>query len=115
MKCNSLLIYYKEQVKGKRKLFASIAPHYRLEPDILEWVSRQNARKIDKIDLINTDECDGKIIATISAVDEPYFGGSSAELKILYKCEKCGQGYYKELPQTSFDLSEWMTKKIEAE
>lgn len=117
MKCNSLLIYYKEPIKGKKKLFASISPSWKPEPDFMEYWAKNNVSpKIKgKIDLVNTENCEGKIVATVSAIDEPYFGGSSAELKISYKCDKCGQSYYEELPQIASSLSEWITKKLEEE
>lgn len=117
MKCNSVLIYYKEPVKGKRKIFGSISPSWVKEPNFFTYWLENNVtpRTKPKLDLDNAVVCDGKIIVNVAAVDEPYFGGSSAELEISYKCAKCGQTYYKELPRYSQELSEWMTKKIAEE
>lgn len=116
MKCNSFLVYYKEDVKGKRKIFSSISPSWRYEPNFFEYWKENNVtpKTLAKIDLAGTMDCDGNIICEVSAVDEPYFGGSSASLEIKYKCDKCGQTYFKHLPQTSGEMSDFMTRKIGA-
>lgn len=114
MRCGSLLIYYKEEVRGKRKLFSSISPSWRDDPNFFEYW-KDNAvtsKTLAKLDLTGTMDCDGNIICEVRAVDEPYYGGSSAELQIRYKCDKCGQTYFKHLPQTSSELSDFMTNKI---
>lgn len=114
MVCNSLLIYYKEEVNGKKRLFSSISPSWRDEPNFLEYWKENNVtpKTLAKIDLVGTMNCDGRIICEVSAVDEPYYGGSSASLEIKYKCDKCGQTYFKHLPQNSSELSNFMTDKI---
>lgn len=33
--------------------------------------------------------CFGRVTATLKAVDEPYFGGTSAELHIEWTCSRC--------------------------
>lgn len=114
MRCNSLLVYYKEEVKGKRKIFSSISPSFRYEPNFFEYW-KDNAvtsKTLAKLDLVGTMDCDGNIICEISAVDEPYYGGSSACLEIKYRCDKCGQTCFKHLPQNSSELSKFMTDKI---
>lgn len=57
--------------------------------------------------------CGGAIEATISAVDEPYYGGSSARLDITYVCKRCKHTYHgPDLPTTSEELSALVTQHI---
>lgn len=42
--------------------------------------------------------CDGNVVATVKAEDEPYFGGASAVLAVSYRCDKCGNTTFLELP-----------------
>lgn len=56
--------------------------------------------------------CDGEIEIDIQAVDEPYYGGSSAELRVEFRCNKCGNSWYPErnFPQYSHEVNEWINK-----
>lgn len=60
----------------------------------------------------NTEICDGNIIATVEADDELYMGGSNAILSISYKCDKCANDFFIELPQTGEELSAMLTAHI---
>lgn len=59
----------------------------------------------------NIKECGGKIVADMSAKDEPYFGGTSARLSIEYKCQKCGCTVFHELPN-EMTISQFLTEYI---
>lgn len=61
----------------------------------------------------NVEICDGKIIANVSAEDEPYYGGCSSTLSITYVCEKCDNAFFPELPQTAAELSALLTRGVE--
>jgi hypothetical protein len=56
--------------------------------------------------------CDGKIIATVAAVNEPDWGGTYANLEIAYKCETCGAQHFDHLPSNSDQLSKFVTDAI---
>lgn len=57
----------------------------------------------------NYETCDGDVVVKILAVDEPYFGGSSAKLSVEFKCKKCGCTHYSELPN-EYNINEWLNK-----
>lgn len=59
--------------------------------------------------------CDGALVASVKAVDEPYMGGSSASLEILVTCERCGHTYHgPSVPTTSDELGRLVTAAIAA-
>jgi hypothetical protein len=58
------------------------------------------------------EECGGDIEAEVEAVDEPYFGGSSATLEINYKCVRCGNPCFFTLPNCRDTLSALLTRTI---
>ena len=62
----------------------------------------------------NTEICDGNVVATVEAEEEPYMGGSSAILSITYKCDKCANDFFPELPQSGEELSAMLTGHIAA-
>ena len=53
--------------------------------------------------------CDGEIEATVAAEDEPHFGGHSASLEVTYKCKKCGNTHFPELPG-KYTISKFLTE-----
>ena len=69
--------------------------------------SQERKHRVDEI-----ERCNGKIIATIKAIDEPYFGGSSAQLEITYKCNRCGSYWENGLPNI-YNISELLTSYVE--
>lgn len=72
-------------------------------------MTRAEARAVNE----NAERCCGVIIASISAVDEPYFGGSSASLEVDYRCHRCNQSLSgEELPTEPDDLSSILTRQI---
>lgn len=60
----------------------------------------------------NTEVCDGNIVATVDAEDEPYMGGSSAAFTVSYKCDRCDNQFYPELPQNAEGVSAMLTAQI---
>ena len=56
--------------------------------------------------------CDGEIIVSIQAVDEPDWGSSSAVLEVSYKCNKCGNCCFPELPQTPEEISSFVQTAV---
>lgn len=66
----------------------------------------------DYLEKPNTSICEGKIVATVTAEDEPYMGGSSAVFSITYKCDTCDNEFYPELPQTPEAVSAMLTAHI---
>jgi hypothetical protein len=58
--------------------------------------------------------CGGKIIVEVKAVDEPYYGGTSATFEIEYKCERCKWTFHgADLPTTQEEVSKLLTDYIE--
>lgn len=62
----------------------------------------------------DTEACDGTVVATVEAEDEPYFGGRSAELRVQFKCDLCGNTDFPELPWNGATLSAWITARLDA-
>ena len=56
------------------------------------------------------ETCDGDIEIDIRAEDEPYFGGSSASLRVQFLCNVCGNSHYpdRNLPSGEFDTNMWL-------
>lgn len=56
------------------------------------------------------EKCDGDIEIDIQAQDEPYFGGSSASLRVEFRCSVCGNSYYpdRNLPSGESDINQWL-------
>lgn len=77
------------------------------------YLSTLHPKQKEKIDLDNIQLCGGKIIAQMDCHDEPYYGGTTAEMDIDFVCENCKQTYFPELPQSLEQLNDWITKKIE--
>jgi hypothetical protein len=59
-----------------------------------------------------TRRCDGRIVATVAAVDEPYFGGTSSILEVTYKCEACGNTHFPDLPTDGDAVSAALTAHV---
>lgn len=74
------------------------------------YIDRIGLHKDTKVE--NLRHCDGKITVEIKAVDEPYYGGSSAMLEVNYKCDKCEFPYYESLPN-QYNINEFMKNIIE--
>lgn len=112
MKCVAKLIYYKKLTPtGKRRLFTSLPFNF----DLLEWVRNLPRKTADKLDLINIESCDGKIIAEISCHEEPGYGEDNtwAELDINFICDKCKQYHHPNLPKYEDDLNLWINNLLD--
>lgn len=105
MKCNAKVIYRKNG-----KIFITLPPG---KPDEeYEYVISQFTQKeLSKINLFAKNgllyECQGKVKMEVSAEDEPYYGGTSAKLEVVYKCDTCGHSYYPNMPD-SYNLNIWL-------
>ena len=58
------------------------------------------------------EECGGTIKVWIQALDEPYFGGSSASLEVEWKCDRCGWIAF-EFPTDRDDLCSFINELTE--
>lgn len=94
MQCNT---WFKRDSKGKIKR-RNIVPYY---------TEREFHNDIEGMEL-----CDGEIVATVRAIEEPCFGGTLASFDIEYHCSKCGNSYFGELPNTEEELSQFLTSMI---
>lgn len=67
----------------------------------------------------DTDElvkCDGKIYASVSLIEEPYFGGTDPALDAGYHCTKCGTPIIPDgMPSMSHALVQALEKYLNAE
>ena len=58
--------------------------------------------------------CDGNIQATLKLYEEPDWGCSYPALEISYKCDKCGNQAFPELPGETLSLAELVQAAIAA-
>lgn len=56
--------------------------------------------------------CGGNIIATVRAIDEPYFGGSSAELEVHLECDRCKNTFHGDDAPNKYNISALVTKFV---
>lgn len=108
MRCHSLIVCDDRRRKGTGKQYQKMRiVGNALFPGSLEV----KAADCERIEL-----CQGRIIATIKAVDEPTWGGTYASLRLEYRCEKCSDSVIARwygLPETDEDLSKLVTSFIE--
>lgn len=107
MKCNSKLVYFKKLSNRKRNLKFTVPASFSVE-DYLNTYKQK-----DRLDLENIETCDGRIVAEISCYDDPYMGGTTATMEVIFRCDRCGQTHFPELPIGVQGLNDWITKKIE--
>lgn len=63
----------------------------------------------------HAEKCGGKIIASVRATDEPYYGGTSATLEINYKCERCKEPLFGNgLPHENDQVADILTAHVAA-
>lgn len=106
MKCNRKIFYYSKTSKpGKRRIFGYVGPNQNIRDTVQYWAS--NRQDFDR----HYDTCDGDVMAEIKAIDEPYYGGASAELSVEFKCSKCKCTHYPELPD-KYNINEWLNKVL---
>jgi hypothetical protein len=111
MKCRAKVIRYK---KSGRVCF-TINPD--ANPSQVEYaINSIPAKKLEALNLYADNgllqECQGKIVGTIQAVEEPYYGGVSADLSVEFKCDTCGHSYYPNLP-TKYNINDWINSFLE--
>lgn len=102
MRCGAYVVYEERRRKGSGK------PYMKKVKCAPSWIAFVNPDGIPE----GAERCDGNIIATVAAVDEPYMGGTSAKLEIEYKCDKCGETFYNELPEDAESLSTVLTQWV---
>lgn len=104
MKCKKILVMgwkneiYKER-NSKIQMLLSLSPDANMD-DYLQgdW---QKHWVVD-----HTEPCDGTIRVSVSAQEEPYFGGVSAELYVNFSCSKCKMSD-ESLPD-QYNFNEWL-------
>lgn len=109
MKCKTGLIYVTNK-KGVRKIHTTLPPNCTRE-EAFSWFNRcQEYTKLN-LDMLASNgeiwECQGKIKVHILAEEDPYFGGTSAVLRVTFKCDTCGNTNYPNLPD-SYNINEWV-------
>lgn len=96
---------------GKEKIHLVITPYK------LGWPGSSDTPEYPQIHqpelFTGTEECGGKIVASIQAIDEPYYGGHSATLEVEYKCQRCKNQHFPDLPSDSEGLSKWLTEVVD--
>jgi hypothetical protein len=109
MKCKAKLIYCTNK-KGVRKIFGTLPPNCNRE-EAFAWFDRIQTQSRNKLDMLADNgemwECQGKVKAHIVAEDEPYMGGSSAVLRVTFRCDTCGHTNYPNLPD-EYNVDEWI-------
>jgi hypothetical protein len=106
MKCKAIVIPYK---KGKGKI---TLPNDDIAKTVNYVRETWSQRDQDKLDFDNVSICQGKIMVSVLAEDEPYYGGTSATLEVRFRCDTCDHQYYPNLP-TSYGLNEWINKLLD--
>lgn len=71
-----------------------------------------NTRSVENLLANGYSICGGKVMASVEATDEPYYGGSSAVLEVGYECQRCSNRFWPELPDSG-RINEFLTKFIE--
>jgi hypothetical protein len=102
MNCTRVLVIgLRTKSARKPSLIASIKTH-----DEIEEI-KQHFHAIVQI-----EPCKGQIKARVYAVDEPYYGGTSARLEVEFYCEKC-KIPVEGLPSNETELNDFLNKYLE--
>lgn len=111
MKCNA---YLKKELRGKKNPKLKTTEIYSESFRARNWPIPNRNGQIYKDE--DFEVCDGDIIARVEAVNESSYGCCScstyAEFKVTYKCNKCGNEHFEELPQNSTEISKIVTDYI---
>lgn len=104
MKCNARIYYYKNTSKGGKRRFAYAISEKGRSSGEIEYLVNEvlSSGKVDP----NFEICKGDVFGTIMADEEPYFGGTSAVLKVFYTCTDCRCTHYHHLP-TENNINAW--------
>lgn len=54
--------------------------------------------------------CDGDVIAKVDVAAEPYYGGCGYSVEVNYRCNKCGEVIFCELPHDAAQLTDWLNE-----
>ena len=110
MKCDATLLFgYSRKSKKQVSKLICFIPKHNVEnhlPILLEMFGKTHV--IDTV----VDECGGKIESDISAINVPDYGGTYAELDVTFRCKRCGNTDYPNLPN-QYSLSEFLTNVVE--
>ena len=117
MRCNAIVVWEDRRKKGSGEPIKTprvlVGPPPALEPYKKHLPLRFEAYTA-ALNTPGAAQCDGKIICSIEAVDELYYGGSSAALEVGYKCNKCGNtSFWGVLPTDGDEIAGIVTKAIE--
>ena len=104
MKCNCWVLPHATN-KNKAKLLTFPQGTWELSENQLLGQKQKN--RVNEI-----ERCKGKIIAIVKAINEPYFGGSSAQLDVEYTCSRCGSHWSYDLPN-EYNISDFLTNYVE--
>lgn len=114
MKCGSFVLWVTARRKGSGNSYE------RVKETVSWWGTRDLGIRADPGAKTSAEylaegyvRCDGNIVASVCAVDEPDWGHSYAKLEVGYKCDKCGQEFFPELPTEPESLSALLTKSID--
>lgn len=113
MKCNCWIPAGDNPRKRKKKIIccSRYVYSYDIKTPAPQEVDPEQAKSLLKVD--DVTECGGNITAEVSAEEEPVMGGMYSKLEVNYTCDKCCGSGYLDLPQ-EHNISEWLTKQIEA-
>lgn len=112
MKCNARKYFWSnKKKKNGDKIIHSVVSVRGMDSDEISWFEKRfsEQKNIDP----NFEVCSGDVFGEIVAVDEPYMGGTSAELEVNYHCTECTCNHYKDLPSKyniSAFLNDWLNK-----
>ena len=103
MKCRTRVLWRDARRKGNGEPYRKAVGHY--YPGFpIDSIQHGTVGRLEV--------CEGRIVATVAAHDEPEWGGSRAVLEIAYKCDVCGATTFPDLPDSPEKLSEFVTRAI---
>jgi hypothetical protein len=111
MKCGSLLVYKLRKKRRSEERVPYLAERY--SPQAISHWTLVHPGFMDRIldGAAETKTCEGKIVATVEAGEEPYYGGCSPTVEVEYKCDSCSNAHFPELPDPG-SLGSWLTAII---
>lgn len=74
----------------------------------MTWFELKNRRQ----STAGFDRCDGEVEASVSIVNTGCCCHSGEELEVKYRCQKCGNTFYPELPDAEWKISRFVTRLI---
>jgi hypothetical protein len=113
MKCRAKVIYFAKKTKtGKKSIAFTLNPDSTSD-ELLRFIKYDKRPSRYELYARNGEmyECQGHIQCQISAINEPYMGGSSAGLSVIFKCDTCGHSHYPYL-FNEYTINEWINNII---